>query len=66
MKTMKLSGISFLNKEDLKKVEGGKVVRSSCPTTGSCSGTCTDFMGNVGVCRTSSGPTYDCQCITGA
>lgn len=66
MKTLKLSGVSFLNKEELKKIEGGKSARSSCPTTGSCGGTCTDSMGNLGECKTSGAPTYDCLCVTGA
>lgn len=66
MKKSNLKNYSLLGKEELKNVIGGQGLKKSCPMTGTCSGSCSDSVGNAGTCKTGPGPTYDCLCNTGA
>lgn len=61
-----LKNYSLLGKEELKDVISGQGLKKSCPMTGTCSGSCSDSVGNAVTYKTGSSPTHDCLCNTGA
>lgn len=62
MKKMNPKNFSLLSEDELKNVAGGQESRSSCPSYGICTGSCSDMYGRSGTCKLGPAPTYDCQC----